>query len=119
MFFVSSTESKKIYLINTIKHNIIGKIYLPAKVSNACWNTSQKLVIPTPKNVIFVLLNYFLITLIVPDANYHNKDQLKIDNDVCPMYARKIDSDLNHITVNQITGDILLTGKDKIIKRYK
>lgn len=42
-----------------------------------------------------------------------------MDNDVCPMYARKIDSDMNHIAVNQITGDILITGKDKILKRYK
>ncbi|EAR97028.3 hypothetical protein TTHERM_00196190 (macronuclear) [Tetrahymena thermophila SB210] len=119
MFFVSSTESKKIYLINSTKYNIIGYIALPAKVNTACWNTSQKLVIPTHKNVLFVLLNYFLISLIVPDATYQNKDQLKIDNDVCPVYARKIDPDMNHIAVNQVTGDILMTGKDKIVKRYK
>lgn len=36
-----------------------------------------------------------------------------------PIYARKIDPDLNHIAVNLATGDLLCTGKDKILKRYK
>lgn len=54
----------------------------------------------------------------MPDANYSSKE-LKLENDVCPMYARKVDADLNHIAVNKISGDILSTGKDKILKRYK
>lgn len=97
---------------------MIGYSELPAKILATCWNSSAKLVISTSKNVLFILLNFFLISLIAPDPDHANKDLL-LSQDVCPIYARKVDSDMNHIAVNITTGDILCTGKDKILKRYK
>jgi len=43
----------------------------------------------------------------------------KIPVEECVLYGRKVDPDLNMILVHEPTGDLYLTGKDKIIKKYK
>ncbi|EGR30550.1 hypothetical protein IMG5_129360, partial [Ichthyophthirius multifiliis] len=83
-----------------------------------CWNNCAKLTVPTNKNVLFILQNYFLISVIAPDCDFETKD-LKLENENCVIYARKVDADLTLIQMHPNTGDLFLTGKDKILKRYK
>lgn len=71
-----SSSSKKMFYLGGAKYNVIGYSGLPARVLSVCWNTSPKLVVSTTKNVLFVLLNYFLISVIAPDADHSSKELL-------------------------------------------
>lgn len=116
-----SRESKKIFFIaikNSV-YKIIGYVVLPSKVSSLGWNFSNKqLIVSETGNVLFVLLNYLLIGIVPPDPESVYKD-LKLENDVCPVYGRKIDQDMQQMCIQFSTGDLLLTGQDKILKKYK
>ena len=39
--------------------------------------------------------------------------------DVCVPYAKRVDPDLNIIEVDNGNEDVFLTGRDKILKKYK
>ena len=44
---------------------------------------------------------------------------MKFELDQCPQYGRKIDPDIYHLAIDPENKDILTTGKDKILKKYK
>ena len=118
---VSSQKSKKVFFISAnpdIDYKILGYSYLPDKVNSIYWLESAKHPVPSNTNVLLVLVNYLLIVIVPPNPNgkYAN---LKLELDQCPQYGRKIDPDLYLIVVDPTNGDILLTGKDKILKKYK
>eukprot|EP00825_Cyclidium_porcatum_P004670 TRINITY_DN1220_c0_g1_i2.p1 TRINITY_DN1220_c0_g1~~TRINITY_DN1220_c0_g1_i2.p1 ORF type:complete len:1061 (-),score=222.02 TRINITY_DN1220_c0_g1_i2:1563-4745(-) len=118
---VSAKSSKKIFFVS-IKNQIykvVGYVVMPSKVNSICWNYSNKqLVLSETGTVLFVLLNYLLVAICPPDPEAIHKD-LKLDNEACPQFGRKIDPDLQNMCLSLSTGDLLLTGNDKILKRYK
>lgn len=44
---------------------------------------------------------------------------MKFEFDQCPQYGRKIDPDIYNLIVDPINKDIIATGNDKILKKYK
>jgi len=42
-----------------------------------------------------------------------------LSQSVCPIYARRIDPDLFTIAIHPTTGEVFLSGADKLLKKYK
>ena len=118
---VSSSKSKKVFYVSISPdhdYKILGFSLLPDKVHSVFWLETPKHPIPTSSSVLLVLVNYLLIVVVAPNPNT-KYPALKLELDQCPQYGRKVDPDLYLSAVDPNTGDILLTGKDKILKKYK
>ncbi len=59
--------------------------------------------------------------LVPPNISQINpkSSSMKFELDQCPQYGRKIDPDIYHLAIDSENKDILATGKDKILKKYK
>ena len=68
--------------------------------------------------MLFAITNFLLIGIVAPDPNQEYQT-LKLDNDSCQVYGRKIDPDQILITVSPTGGEIITSGKDKVFKKYK
>jgi WD40 repeat protein len=117
----SSQRSKKVFFISANQdhdYKIIGFSMLPDKINSVSWLETPKHPIPTSSNVLLVVVNYLLIVVVPPNPN-NKYNNIKLELDQCPQYGRKIDPDLHLIAVDPTSGDIFLTGRDKILKKYK
>ena len=91
MFVAGSNKSRKIFFINANKDakeqeksfNIIGYSECPGKVQGISWNFSNKSLVGNNPNIVFVVLQYFLVTVVAP---FHDQSfsELKLEHDVCP-----------------------------------
>jgi len=118
---ISSLKSKKVFFLSAnsdLDYKILGYSVLSDKVNSTFWLENAKHPIPTTINVLLVLVNYLLIVIVPPNPSV-KYPSLKLELDQCPQYGRKIDPDLYLIAADNNNGDILLTGKDKILKKYK
>lgn len=121
MLSITSKYSKKVFFVSTnpeLEFKILGLSLMPDKINGTFWLDAAKPPIPTTCNILLVLVNYLLIATVPPNptTKYQN---LKLELDQCPQYGRKIDPDLYLIAVDSTTGEVLLSGKDKILKKYK
>lgn len=118
---VSSQKSKKTFFISASPDQdfrILGYSQLPDKINSLFWIETAKHPIPTNSNILFAVVNYLLIAIVPPNP-LTKYPALRLELDQCPQYGRKIDPDLYHICNEPNSGEILLTGKDKILKKYK
>ena len=95
---------------------IIGYYTLPAKISSICLSTTQK--IPSKFSIFAISPTGIVLAIIAPsiENGFENK---KFEAEDCVIYARKVDTDLFKIAVHDTTGDVYLTGKDKLDPRIK
>lgn len=100
-------------------YRVVGYTKMQQKVNAIAFNTSN---IQRPDNntgpsYLFVLYNYFLITVKTPnpDQVYSN---LYLNENETLRYGRKVDGNLDQMVVNPRSGDIILTGLDKFYKQY-
>ncbi len=91
---------------------------MPSHVLGFSWYSQGRPPIPPNSNFLLVMLNYLIVAVIPPRTDYYPED-LKLDLNSCPQYARKVDNELYLNCMHPTTGDFLITGKDKILRRYK
>ena len=58
----------------------------------------------------------FAVSAPIVDVEKQNVD---FDTDACPIYIRRTDFLLNKIAVIESTGEVLVTGKDRMLKKYR
>ena len=114
------TGGKKILFVYGRPENnfkVLGKLPFQLPVSSVVWSASDKM--PNGKlGILAVAKQGLLFAAPAPSTteSYHNK---VLDYDICPMYCRRIDFDLEKVAVVDSTGEVFLTGQDKYLKKYK
>jgi hypothetical protein len=117
---VCSHGHKNVYFVLTntnAKFQVLGYAVLPYEVTGMSWNTSNKQVVAKDYPQLFVLVGFAVLGLTAPDAKSHHRrgDHLRLE---CELTARKVDPDMTNIVVLG-SGELLLSGKDKVLKKYK
>ena len=115
----TSTDAKAVYFINVPSKgrcNVVGYFQTPSEIFNIAWNYAGK---HSNNSQLFVLMNSLIGSIAPPSESVINAlnrgEALKLDLE---FFARKIDPDQNIISVLP-SGDILVSGKDKILRKYK
>lgn len=115
-----SSNSKRIFFLYgnpMLEFSILGKIRFQMEVASFVWSESKKM--PGEKLGILALTTeglLFAFTAPSTTERWINKD---LTLDICPLFFRRIDFLVNKICALDQNGDVLVTGKDRTIKRYK
>ncbi|KRX02904.1 WD40-repeat-containing domain [Pseudocohnilembus persalinus] len=123
LILAGSSDSKKAFFLSTQNsrkkpYRVVGYSKLPYKINYLTWNSSNVHKPNQGKTSAFALVNFFLIAIIPPNPDEEYKE-LNLGEEVCPLFGRKTDNNLNLLVVHPRTGDVITTGKDKMLKRYQ
>lgn len=100
-----------------MEFNIIGFAKVPEKIFDFTWSYSSKL--PKITSAVVLVADNALLMAIPPPPLNTGLDHAVLDQEICPQFARRIDPDSNVIAVNDVTNEVYISGKDKLLKKYK
>jgi len=115
MLIACSSLEKGLYLISTSPIDNFPMIaYLPLVGKVSCVDWYQPNTVPSPK--IIVLLQNSLLVCLTPPAESVRNQQMELEK--VPATYSVVDNHMKHLLCTP-TGDILLTGIDRKIKKYE
>ena len=95
----------------------MGFVKLPYTPESMCWNKSSKSVIKPKFQHVFVCIGFGIISVNSPVATSENRRGKDLELN-CEMHALRTDLEQKIINVLP-SGEILTTGTDTFIKKYK
>lgn len=104
------------------RFDFFGFVTLPGTVLDFAWCSSPKppIDLKTSSHLVEVILKNGLLVCVVPPMRPSSVPVFKeFPLDDVSLRARRIDFDISVVSVCNETGDVLCTGDEKVIRRYK